>query len=56
MVPINVHSYIDIHDVAIFEGPAMLKVRIIPEFAREKEFNSLVRDPVTEDVVDARTA
>ena len=52
----DVHGHVNIYDVAIFEGSALLRVRNVSEFVSEKRFNSLIWDPVTENVVDARTA
>ena len=55
MIPADVHGHVNVHDVAIFEGSALLRVRTVSGSVSEKKFNSLIRDPVTENVVDART-
>jgi hypothetical protein len=52
---VNVHGHVDVHNVTILEGPTGLEMRSVSEFVWEKKRNSLVWDPVTEDVVDART-
>ena len=54
-MPADEHGHINVHNVAIFEGSALLRVRNVPEFVSGKKFNSLIRDPVTENIVDART-
>ena len=54
-MPADVHGHVNVHDVAIFEGSALLRVRDVSEFVSEAKFNSLIWDPVTENVIDART-
>lgn len=53
MISVEVNGNIDIHNVAILERPAKLKMRIIVRM-NSHEANSLVWDPVAQDIVDAR--
>ena len=55
MIAVNVHGYIDIHNVAILERAAWLEISIVSGLNLEGKRNSLVWNPVTKNIVDART-
>jgi hypothetical protein len=55
VIPAGVHGDVDVHNVTVLKGPTMEDKSRSGVHSR-KEVNSLVWDPVTNDIVDARTA
>ena len=56
MISAKVHGHIDVHNITVFEGSAILQMRTLRESIQEKGVRSLVWDSMTQDIVDARTA
>ena len=53
MISVEVNCYIDVYNITIFERSARWRLRKIPDIIVKRD-NSLVWDPVTQNIVDAR--